>query len=163
MSKRSRDELLWDIGNLIRASQVSSDKFDDVASEVLGINRTDHRVLDVIDRLGPIAAGKLAKEAGLSPAAMTASLDRLEEAGIAHRVADPSDRRRVLVEVSPATRERAMKIYGPLEQTFLKQTERYSIKELELIRDFLERGQVLSEDHLERVKRMRPKQARRRG
>jgi DNA-binding MarR family transcriptional regulator len=155
MTKRSRDEVLEDISNLIRASQVASDKFDDVAAEVLGINRTDHRVLDVLDRLGPITAGDLAKGAGLSPAAMTASIDRLEEAGIAHRVADPTDRRRVLVEVNPSTRERAMKIYGPLEQAFLKQTEHYSIKELEVIRDFLDRGQVISDEHLERVKRMR--------
>lgn len=155
MPKLSRDELLGSISNHIRASQVAADKFDDVASEVLGINRTDHRVLDVIDRLGPIAAGDLAKEAGLSPAAMTASIDRLEEAGIAHRIADPSDRRRVLVEVLPATRERAMKIYGPLEQAFLKQTKHYSVKELEVINDFLERGQVISDEHLARVRRMR--------
>src|SRR5512132_923695 len=157
MTKISRAELLGDIGTLIRAEEVASDKFDDVASEVLGINRTDHRVLDVIDRLGPITAGELAKEAGLSPGAMTASIDRLEEAGIAHRVPDPSDRRTVLVEVDPATRQRAMKIYGPLEEAFLKQTERYSIKDLEVIRDFLERGQVISDEHLERVKRMRPR------
>lgn len=155
MSKRSRDELLEAISNLLRASQVSNDKFDDLVSEVLGINRTDHRVLDVIDRLGPITAGRLAEEAGLSPAAMTASIDRLEKSGIARRASDPSDRRRVLVEVNPATRERAMRIYGPLERDFLKQTERYSIKELELIRDFLERGQAISDEHLERVRRMR--------
>jgi DNA-binding MarR family transcriptional regulator len=155
MAKLSRDELLDSISNHIRASQVAADKFDDVASEVLGINRTDHRVLDVIDRLGPIAAGDLAKEAGLSPAAMTASIDRVEEAGIAHRIADPSDRRRVLVEVLPSTRERAMKIYGPLEQAFLKQTQHYSVKELEVINDFLERGQVISDEHLQRVRRMR--------
>ena len=157
MAKISRDELLGSISDLIRASQVASDKFDDVASEVLGINRTDHRVLDVIDRLGPITAGELANQAGLSPAAMTASIDRLEEAGIAHRVPDPSDRRRVLVEVRPSTRERAMKIYGPLEQAFLKQTERYSTKELAVINDFLERGQMISDEQLERVKRMRQK------
>jgi DNA-binding MarR family transcriptional regulator len=92
---------------------------------------------------------------------MTASIDRLEEAGIAHRVPDPSDRRKVLVEVDPATRQRAMKIYGPLEVAFLKQTERYSIKDLEVIRDFLERGQVISDEHLERVKRMRRKRPQR--
>src|SRR5262249_29014558 len=155
MTKRSRDEVLGEISNLIRASQVASDKFDDVAAEVLGINRTDHRVLDVVDRLGPITAGDLAREAGLSPAAMTASIDRLEKAGIAHRVPDPSDRPRVLVEVNPATQKRAMKIYGPLAQAFLEQSAHYSTRELEVIRDFLERGQAISDEHLERVRRMR--------
>ena len=159
MPKLSRNELLHSIGNLIRASQVAADKFDDVASEVLGINRTDHRVLDVVERLGPITAGDLATEAGLSPAAMTAAIDRLEEAGIAHRVPDPSDRRRVLVEVNPKTVERALKIYGPLQQAFLKQTERYTLKELDVIRDFLQRGQSINDEHFERIKKMRPKKS----
>jgi DNA-binding MarR family transcriptional regulator len=159
MAKSSRPEVLGEIGNLIRASQVAADKFDDIASEALGINRTDHRVLDVLDRLGPISAGALAKEAGLSPAAMTTSIDRMEEAGIARRVPDPADRRRVLVEATPEIRRRAMKIYGPLEEAFLEQTERYSLKELEVIRDFLARGQVISDQHLERVRRMRPRKS----
>jgi DNA-binding MarR family transcriptional regulator len=160
MPKSSRAELVAAISDLIRASQISSEKFDDVASEVLGVNRTDHRVLDVIDRLGPIAAGKLADEAGLSPAAMTASIDRLERAGVAHRVADPSDRRRVLVEIDSATRERAWKVYGPMQEAFFKQTGRYSVKELELLLDFLEGGEAISAEQLERVKRMRPKRRR---
>jgi hypothetical protein len=63
----------------------------------------------------------------------------------------------VLVELDPRTRQRAWKIYGPLEEAFLKQTERYTVKELEVIRDFFERGQVISDEHFERVKRMRSK------
>src|SRR5262249_5326438 len=122
MTKSSRNEVLGAISDLIRASQVANDKFDDVVSEVLGINRTDHRVLGVVDRLGPIAAGERAKEAGLSPAAMTASLDRTERAGFIRRVPDPSDRRRVLAEINPATRDRTYRIYGPMEQAFLEQT-----------------------------------------
>ena len=149
--------MLVEIGNLIRASQVSADKFDDVASEVLGINRTDHRALDVLERLGPITAGKLAEEAGLSPAAMTSSIDRLEKAGIARRVADSSDRRRVLVEVTPEAVKRAERIYAPMQQAFIEQTAHYSVKDLEVLHDFLERGEELSAKHLERIKRLRRK------
>ena len=44
-----------------------------------------------------MAAGELADESGLSPGAITTVLDRIERAGYANRVADPDDRRRVLV------------------------------------------------------------------
>ena len=155
MAKVSRDELLARIGDLVRASQVSADKFDDVASDVMGINRTDHRVMDVVERLGPIPAGKLAEITDLSPAAMTVALDRLESAGLARRVPDPTDRRRVLVEVTPAAREAAWKIYGPMQEAFIKLMRPYSVADLELLLGYLEKGEEISAEQLERVKRMR--------
>jgi DNA-binding MarR family transcriptional regulator len=46
------------------------------------------------------SAGDLARIADLSSGAMTNRLDRLEEAGLVRRVADPDDRRGVLVELT---------------------------------------------------------------
>ena len=68
---------------------------------LLGLNRTDTRCLDIIERLDGVSAGRLASEAGLSTGAVTTVLDRLERAGYARRVPDPGDRRRVLVELTP--------------------------------------------------------------
>ncbi len=154
MSKSSRDELLAQISDLIRAQQVTADRFDDSAAEVLGINRTDHRALDVIERMGPIGAGDLARETGLSPAAMTSSIDRLEKAGYARRVPDPSDRRRILVETDPGGRERAWKIYGPMEGAFSEAMQSYSTRDLVLLTDFLERAMELGNGQLARVEKL---------
>jgi DNA-binding MarR family transcriptional regulator len=156
MAKRSRDELLERIGDLARADQVSTDRLDNAASEVMGINRTDHTALDVIERAGPITAGELAKETGLSPAAMTAAIDRLEQAGAARRIADPGDRRRVLVEITPAASKRAWEIYGPLKEAFVADMQRYSVKDLELLVEFYERGLKVKEKELERIENIRP-------
>jgi DNA-binding PadR family transcriptional regulator len=43
---------------------------------------------------------------------MTALLDRLEKRGLARRTRDMKDRRRVLVEVTPALRQMAAQLYG---------------------------------------------------
>src|SRR5215510_3529160 len=100
MSRRS--ELSHAISREIRRQQVRTDAFDDTVSIALGINRSDHRTIDVLDQEGPLAAGQLAKAVGLSTAAMTTVIDRLEARGFVSRTRDPRDRRRVLVELTPA-------------------------------------------------------------
>ena len=49
-----------------------------------------------------LSAGRLADEMGLSSGAMTNRIDRLEQQGLVRRVADPTDRRGVLVEPTEA-------------------------------------------------------------
>ena len=64
----------------------------------------DARTFKVLGRLryqgAPyrLSAGQLAEGMGLSSGAMTNRLDRLEAAGLVRRLADPDDRRGVLVE-----------------------------------------------------------------
>ena len=64
------------------------------------------RCLDLIGRLGPMTAGRLAEESGLTTGAVTFILDRLEEAGMVTRRRDTEDRRRVWVEIVPEARQR---------------------------------------------------------
>src|SRR5687767_7076398 len=69
-------------------------------SEV-GIAGRTYRVLGRLRYQGApyrLSAGQLAEAMGLSSGAMTNRLDRLETAGLIRRVADPNDRRGVLVE-----------------------------------------------------------------
>src|SRR3978361_161963 len=113
MSRQSKSELIAELADEVRAGQVAVDLMDDAACRAMGINRTDGRCMDIIDREGPVAAGRLAEASGLTTAAVTAVLDRLEKAGYARRLADPPDRRRVLVELTPLMRERGQVIWGP--------------------------------------------------
>src|SRR4029077_9046664 len=53
---------------------------------------------------GPLRAGQLAERLGLSTAAITALVDRLERIDYAHRLRTPSDRRAVLVQLTPTGR-----------------------------------------------------------
>ncbi len=64
--------------------------FDEGLAKKLKLSRTDMRCLDLIGRHGPLTAGRLAQEAGLTTGAVTFILDRLEEAGM---VAPPARHR----------------------------------------------------------------------
>jgi DNA-binding MarR family transcriptional regulator len=152
MSNRSKDELIWEITAALRAMQVAADLFDDASAELLGVNRTDHRALDILDQEGPMTAGLLAEKNHLSPAAMTTAIDRLEQKGYARRFADPDDRRRVLVEITPLARRRSMKIYGPLAEQSRKLASRYTASELEAIARFATDATAINAEELERLK-----------
>lgn len=49
--------------------------------------------------------GRLASQLGLSSGAMTARLDKMEDAGLIRRLRDPDDRRGVLIELTDSGRE----------------------------------------------------------
>lgn len=51
---------------------------------------------------GPASAGELARVAEINPGAMTRLLDQLEKRDIVRRLADPSDRRALKVELTEA-------------------------------------------------------------
>ena len=110
--------------------------------------------MDIIDREGPVAAGRLAVASGLTTAAVTAVIDRLEKAGYARRLSDPNDRRRVLVELTPLARERAGAIWGPLAALH-SALARYTVAELELLRDFARMGREYNEQRAAEVRELR--------
>jgi DNA-binding MarR family transcriptional regulator len=58
-----------------------------------------------LDRGGPATAAALAKQEGISPQAMGATLARLGARGLLERRPDPADGRRVVLSVSPAGAE----------------------------------------------------------
>jgi DNA-binding MarR family transcriptional regulator len=151
----SRDDVLSEVTEELRLSGVTNDIADQVVADYLGLNRTDTRCLDIIERLDGVSAGRLASEAGLSTGAVTTVLDRLERAGYARRVQDPGDRRRVLVELTPAARRELQELYAPLTDVTMRQLEGYTTDEVSLVRDFMRDNRRLNEAHAERVRARR--------
>jgi DNA-binding MarR family transcriptional regulator len=138
------------LGEEIRASQRAVDVVDDLVAELLGVNRTDARCLDILDQHGRMSAGELARESDLSTGAVTAVIDRLERAGYAHRVPDPSDRRRVLVELTEFAREQMWELMGrPMREMTVPVMNHYSDAELELFLEFQRQGRAIQERHAE--------------
>ncbi len=68
----------------------------------LDLSMAQVKTLMVVRAHGRSRIGLVARDLGLSANAATAAVDRLEAAGLAERHADPSDRRAVLVCVTPA-------------------------------------------------------------
>ncbi|HEX5618718.1 MAG TPA: MarR family transcriptional regulator [Solirubrobacteraceae bacterium] len=153
MSRDLRREAITEAGGQVfRAYQTSNDNFDQAIADHLGMNRTDMRCVDLIDQAGGMTAGELAKAAGLTSGAVTAVIDRLEKAGMAARVPDPADRRRVRIEVTPKLWE----LTGPLMMPFLDESQAilddYSTEELERFTEFIQRVIDVQSRHTERIR-----------
>jgi DNA-binding MarR family transcriptional regulator len=123
------------------------DVVNQMIAERMGINRTDHRVMEVLNRLGPLTAGDLARESHLTTGAVTAVLDRLEDMGYVRRVRDTEDRRRVLIERTREGNKTGMRYYGPFVNRTFESMAKYSEEELAVVRDFMRSAAALSEEY----------------
>jgi DNA-binding MarR family transcriptional regulator len=115
-----------------------------------GLSPADLEVLGAIEQRGPLTAGQLGEVTGLSAAAVTGLIDRLERAGVATRRPDSADRRRVLVEVAPGAK-RIAELYGALEQDALRILGRRSAAERTVIADFLRDMHEMGVAHVARL------------
>ena len=71
MSRDSqRLALLDELSHLVRSNQRTTDVVDDLVAQLLGVNRTDGRCLDLLEQNGRMSAGQLAAGSGLTSGAM---------------------------------------------------------------------------------------------
>jgi len=145
-----RARLYLELGGEVRANQRATDVVDDLVCQLLGVNRTDARCLDILDEHGRMSAGDLAQKSGLTTGAITAVIDRLERADYARRVPDPSDRRRVLVEPTEKAYEASMELMvAPMGELTKPMAGQYTDEQLRLIIEFTRQGREIQERHAE--------------
>jgi DNA-binding MarR family transcriptional regulator len=92
---------IWMLGKYLQRTH-------DETLEQLGLTWGEVRVLGSLRYGGPpyrSTPGRLGGQLGLSSGAMTARLDKMEEAALIRRLPDPDDRRGVLLEVTDRGRE----------------------------------------------------------
>jgi DNA-binding MarR family transcriptional regulator len=126
------------VGMSLRALGSDLDALDEAVAARFGLHRTDLRCLEIVGRGGPLSAGALAGQAGLSTSAVTSVIDRAERSGDMRRLSDPQDRRRVLVEVTELGRRRGREAFSGLQQGTDQILRRYSAEELRLFGTFVE-------------------------
>jgi DNA-binding MarR family transcriptional regulator len=147
-----RGPILEELMHEVRAGQRASDKVDEAACRIVGVNRTDGRCMDILEEHGCMTAGQLATAASLSTGAVTAVIDRLERAGYARRVGDPSDRRKVLVELTPECKALLEELMGPLGEDGFALLGPYSDEQLRLVIEFMRTGREIQERHAARLR-----------
>jgi DNA-binding MarR family transcriptional regulator len=133
------------------------DRLDEVAAPHYGLNRTDMRALEILGRGGRSQPTELARALGFTTGGVTAVLDRLERAGYVRRRPDPSDRRRLVVEVTDKTTQRDTEIFGKLVLRTRSLIETYSDTELAVIDSFLEQVSEITARHATDVNRVTKK------
>ena len=145
-----RQALIAAIGRATQAFQRSTDAFDDVVAQRLRLNRTDLRCLDWLFD-GPKTAGQLAAATGLSSAATTTLLDRLEQRGLVRRIRDAADRRKVLVEMTDLGWRLTGEFYSPLAEAGARMLEHYTDDQLQAMHDHLRAASELIDTHRARL------------
>jgi DNA-binding MarR family transcriptional regulator len=153
--RRQKKDLIDSLVSEFRAAGNQDSAFDNLAAERLGVSRTDLHCLNTIENAGGLTAGQLAEEVALTTGAVTGVVDRLERKGYARRAADPDDRRRVRIEVTPRFYARADRIWGPLKADWdAVLAARFTAEQLERIIEFLRATTEVGRKHLERLRGM---------
>jgi DNA-binding MarR family transcriptional regulator len=152
MSRQSKNWLIEELGEQFRMNGNQEHAFDNLAAQRLGVNRTDLNCLDIIQRIGSMTAGELAVQSGLTTGAVTAVIDRLEEAGYVRRVRDDVDRRRVMVEVTPEFQELAWEIWGPMKDDWEALMRRHTNDQLQFLLEFMRDSTDVAQRHIERLR-----------
>lgn len=144
--QKRRLQLLSQIGDVSRMNQGATNLFDERLSEFLGINNTDGRCLDIIERIGRVSAGQLANHAGLTTGAVTAVVDRLEAAGYVTRIRDPLDRRKIWVEPTPHLSMLVATIFGVYDLVGPLMMRHFTEEQLEGILAFMRMGTRINQE-----------------
>ncbi|MGA8038737.1 MAG: MarR family transcriptional regulator [Acidimicrobiia bacterium] len=157
LSREQRTDALRRLEESLRGAQTASDLMDDAFCDFIGVNRTDGRCLDIVDQRGPMTAGDLAREVGLTTGAATTMVDRLVTAGLLERSGDPHDRRKVLVALTPEAKRLAAEVYGPMAEASSPYVEALSDQDLLTIIRFLETSRRLNQELAGRVRARVPR------
>jgi len=104
-----------------------------------GLSESDIETLEQLMDMGATTAGKLSEITGLTSGAVTRVIDRLEQSGYVRRIPDPTDRRRVIVEVVPDKAAAIQRTLDHFSSAGAEEIARYSEAQLNLITDFLAR------------------------
>jgi DNA-binding MarR family transcriptional regulator len=147
----TRQALIGEVGRAMQAYQRSTAAFDDEVGRVLGVNPADLRCLDWLTE-GPMTASRLAQATGLSAAATTSMIDRLERKGFIRRRRDDGDRRQVLVEYTEDGLRRVGALYGPLVAEGEPLLGSYSREQLTVMRDQLVRMREVTDRQRARLR-----------
>lgn len=111
--------------------------FHTAVAHRLGLGATDEKILNLLQREGPLSAGDLVDRTGLAPSSITGALDRLERSGFVSRQRDPADQRRVTVHLRTDRLAEAMSLFAGLVERLDKLYAGYTDDELATILDFM--------------------------
>lgn len=139
MTDTNRSAQLARVGTAMRRMLHSIENARLHAARTQHLHPTDFACLGLLARsTAPLSPKDIIHQLDLSSGSVTALLDRLERAGYITRIANPDDRRGLLVVLDVVAAGEPMKSYQKLEQSYRDATAGFSTEELVMIAKFLE-------------------------
>lgn len=157
-SQGKRTELPGELARELRQFNGLGASFFRAAAARIGMTVTDMEVIDSLDITGPTTAGQLADLTGLTTGAITGMLNRLEEAGLVRRERDPSDGRRVIVQLEKGKDQ--MHEIGPIFDSIGKawddMASDYNDEQIAFLLEFLKRSNAIARREIVRLREAPP-------
>ncbi|MCY0932393.1 MarR family transcriptional regulator [Streptomyces sp. H27-H1] len=148
----TRAELLARIVTESQRHYADYSLFSQAMADHVGLHPTDMQCVALLDmEPDPVSTGDIARLTGLTSGSATRLVDRMVKAGVVERHADPNDRRRSLVALSPAARERIGAAWETPGRAFGAVLQSYSDTELAVIADYLHRAAEVGRDQAKRL------------
>jgi len=130
---------------LIREFAALDQLFHDAVARKIGLHPTDEKVLRLLGE-DAMTAGDLVEYTGLTGAAVTALVDRLESLGYVTRKRDTADRRKVTIRAVGAKLRDINRLYKSLHDAMETLLSGYQAVEFAIVVDYLTRTtRVLAE------------------
>lgn len=139
------------IRQLLNRRDLASARHRSAISRRLGLSESEMLAVAHLAQRGRLSPSELAELLDLSSGGVTALVQRLELAGHVERQAHPTDRRSVLLELSPALVERAGEAFHPLVGALDEVTAELTETEQAIVRRFLTRVATATEEHAARA------------
>lgn len=143
-----RERLIEAVLQASRDSSTLAVFFHASMAERVGLGATEEKALTLLGQLGPLTAGEIASQTGLTTPSVTGLLDRLESKGMVRRLRDPHDRRRVYVEPIQERLLELRLLFTSLQESFRELLTSYSDEQLATIADFLTRAAQRSQEFI---------------
>jgi DNA-binding MarR family transcriptional regulator len=139
-SRESKAALVERLMLGLRRSSAAGVLHSQVIARRVGINSSDLESLDLILMSGSATAGEIGRRTGLTSGAVTGLIDRLERLELVERMADPNDRRKVVVKARPDKVAHIAAHFAPMEKAMKNLLADYTREQLRLLADFAERS-----------------------
>jgi DNA-binding MarR family transcriptional regulator len=123
----------WDGAPLGHELSLWAVLYHEAIAERLGLNATEHRLLDVIAHQPGVTPTQLADQSGLSQPAVTKVVNRLVDVSYAQRHRDDADGRKYQLTVTAAYQETLAGLYAPMAEAMnrladeLDESDRHAI------------------------------------
>jgi DNA-binding MarR family transcriptional regulator len=148
----SKSEMVAEISAAVMRWQDATERFDEIVGERLDLSSTERRCLAaLVER--PRPAREIASATGLTRAAVTTLVDRLEARGLVQRTPDTLDRRQVLVSMTPRARRLTAQHYAPIASEGAELLAGLTAEELATIRKFVEAAAALQKKYIDELTR----------
>jgi DNA-binding MarR family transcriptional regulator len=151
-----RHEIIYAVREKFTEMSTETILFHQALADLLDFHITDHRCMHFLHTHGAMPAGRLAELTGLTTAAVTGIIDRLEEAGYVRRTNDPKDRRRTIV--GPVRNKKLEKklemIFTPFHEKMYKLFSSYSDSELAFLLDVMTKSIELTREESKKLRNL---------